>query len=565
MRIYPKLFQPYLYSFLNYFRKASPERKSHFRDFCILLLGLSIIRGIYIGTLFIIERINETENVELISFADPFYLIALSMASLSVILLITNAVTAVSSLTSSKDMELILAAPISKRQFFSGKLFLITISSSWMPIVFIMPFLAAFGKTYGVGISYYLLIVPLLTLYFLVLSALAIIIGLLFSLLIAKIKNFMKLIAIALSSLITYLLLRAVSNEGIYGEEGIEEVTKMFSLADIQWLPCNWVSTLISNILKSQSILVTTELYSLLLLVCASLSASFIAVDLLQQKAYTQSLNHRAKSFKSFNTRIVSFIPPQYYALFAKEFKLITRELSQIAQLFVVVGIAVLYLYHIKFIGTGNMTHLNISMLSGRTVTYLMNCAIGAFITTSIGTRFVFPSVPLEGKSWWLIAKSPLKSQDLLNAKFYFWLIPVSLVSSLFYGLGTYIIDPSLNTILIACFSAITLSYGIVSMGIGFGAYFGKFDWDHPAQLIASFGSIVYMFVSVMFIFFCQIPIVSMVLFSEPQMADKMFHGFYGRHIAVFAGLSLLLLSYFVKFVSFRIATKSSCFRGSLY
>ena len=560
MHIYPKLFQPYVYSFFNYFKKGSAERKNHSRDLCIILLGLVIIRGIYRGTLFIINRINDIENVELVSFANPFYLIALSLISLSIMLLITNAITAVSSLTSSKDMELILAAPISKWQFFTGKLFLITISSSWMPIVFIMPFLVAFGKTYRVGISYYLLLVPLLTLYFLVLSALAIIIGLLFSLLIAKVKNFMKLTTIVLCFLITYLLLRTVSDKGIYGEQEVSKVTKLFSLADIQWLPCNWVSVLISDILKSQSILTSPELYSLLLLVFVSLCASFIAVGLLQQKAYTLSLNHRAKSFKSFNKRIIPFIPSQYYALFAKEFKLVTRELSQIAQLFVVLGIAIIYLYNIRFIGSGDFASLNVGRLSGKTVTYLMNCAIGAFITTSIGTRFVFPSVPLEGKSWWLIAKSPLKSEDLLNAKFYFWLIPVSLISSLFYGLGSYIIDGSLNTILIACFSAIALSYGIVSMGIGFGAYFGKFDWEHPAQLTAGFGSIAYMFVSVMFIFFCQVPIILIVIFSEPRMVDKIFHGFYGWHIATLAGLFLLLLSYFIKSVSFKIAKKSSCF-----
>ena len=558
MHIYPKLFQPYIYSFFNYFKKVTT--KNYFRDICIVLLGLLIIRGIYKGTLFAINRINNTENVQLVPFADPFYLIALSLLSLSVMLLITNAITAISSLTSSKDMELILAAPISKRQFFAGKLFLITIASSWMPIVFIMPFLAAFGTTYEVGISYYLLLVPLLTLYFLVLSALAIIIGLLFSLLIAKVKGFMKLSGVVMSIVLTYLLLRTVLDKEISGEQGILKITKLFTLADIQWLPCNWVSVLISNILKAQSILTSPELYSLLLLVFASLYISFTAVKLLQQKAYTLSLNHQAESFQAFNKRIVPFISPQYYALFAKEFKLVTRELSQIAQLFVVLGIAIIYLYHIRFIGTGNFTHLNVSMLSGKAVTYLMNCGIGAFITTSIGTRFVFPSVPLEGKSWWLIAKSPLKSVDLLNAKFYFWLIPVSLISSLFYGLGSYIIDGSLNSIIMACFAATTLSYGIVAMGIGFGAYFGKFDWDHPAQLVASFGSIVYMFVAVMFIFFCQLPMTLMVIFSEPDMMNKIFHSFYGWQIVALAGLFLLLVNYFVKYISFKIAKNSTCF-----
>ena len=54
--------------------------------------------------------------------------------------------------------------------------------------------------------------------------------------------------------------------------------------------------------------------------------------------------------------------------------------------------------------------------------------------------------------------------------------------------------------------SGLIISAGVVAIAIGTGAYFANFDWEHPSQLAASFGSMVYMLVSVMVVSVCLIP-----------------------------------------------------------
>ena len=39
------------------------------------------------------------------------------------------------------------------------------------------------------------------------------------------------------------------------------------------------------------------------------------------------------------------------------------------------------------------------------------------------------------------------------------------------------------------------MSFGIVGLAIGVGAYFANFDWEHPSQLAAGFGTLVFMLI----------------------------------------------------------------------
>jgi hypothetical protein len=58
------------------------------------------------------------------------------------------------------------------------------------------------------------------------------------------------------------------------------------------------------------------------------------------------------------------------------------------------------------------------------------------------------------------------------------------------------------------------VTYGIVSVGIGLGAHFADFSWEHPSQLILSLGSLLFMLASSALVMINIIPLTILLRFS---------------------------------------------------
>jgi glucan phosphoethanolaminetransferase (alkaline phosphatase superfamily) len=90
-------------------------------------------------------------------------------------------------------------------------------------------------------------------------------------------------------------------------------------------------------------------------------------------------------------------------------------------------------------------------------------------------------------------------------------------IASLFFALGSFALGAPVYIVVGTSISSWIICYGIVGSGIGFGAMFALFDWEHPSQLSAGFGSFVYMLHCTMLIFLNMIP-AWIVLFVPRSM-----------------------------------------------
>ena len=70
------------------------------------------------------------------------------------------------------------------------------------------------------------------------------------------------------------------------------------------------------------------------------------------------------------------------------------------------------------------------------------------------------------------------------------------MLSSLLFSIGTHILIGRWDITLLFGVLSFYVSYGIVGLAIGLGAYFADFSWEHPSQLALSVGSLVYMLAS---------------------------------------------------------------------
>jgi ABC-2 type transport system permease protein len=126
---------------------------------------------------------------------------------------------------------------------------------------------------------------------------------------------------------------------------------------------------------------------------------------------------------------------------------------------------------------------------------------------TSICSRFVFPSVSLEGQAFWILQSSPISLAEMLRGKCRSWFVPLSVMGTVIFGSGAMALDAEGPLLFATCIASIVLCYGLVNLAIGMGAMFAQFDWEHTTQVSTNVGSFVFMVVSLLFLALNMIPL----------------------------------------------------------
>src|SRR6185312_13932375 len=96
---------------------------------------------------------------------------------------------------------------------------------------------------------------------------------------------------------------------------------------------------------------------------------------------------------------LLGVLPATRRQLVLKELRLFFRDTTQWSQLILLVVLVVVYVFNIRFLplrGDG------ITFFLANIIPFL-NLVLAGFVLASIAARFIFPSVSLEGRTWWLL------------------------------------------------------------------------------------------------------------------------------------------------------------------
>jgi ABC-2 type transport system permease protein len=158
--------------------------------------------------------------------------------------------------------------------------------------------------------------------------------------------------------------------------------------------------------------------------------------------------------------------------------------------------LAGLYIWHLpSFVNQGVTTGDAIGVWYQRFM-FIGNFSVGAFITIAACTRLVFPALSLEGKSLWIVQTAPISVREVIRLKMGIWIVPIATLSLALFTLGALYVGVSGLVIAVYGFTSLAIAYGVVGSACGLGARYARFDWEHPSQLCAGFGSLVYMIYS---------------------------------------------------------------------
>ncbi len=514
--LFPLLLRPKVLALKNHARGNYNLRTQFGRDIVLAIFSVGIVYAIFKGTTSALLAIRANSAL---AYLHPSLPLNMLLLMLLLMLFLSNMVAAVGSFYNSRDLELLLASPIKPFTFFWGRFCDVLLSSSWMAAIFAVPALMAFGQVYHAGFAYYAILPAALIPYFVIPSSLSIIAVTIMARVIpiARTREIVLMILLLCVALV-YMTLRMLAPTAATFND-INELLKVFaiiSLPQMSWIPSHWAGVATAELLESSGKNVWTYLAPLFGFALTCVSVAHLTVRFFHAEAFTKSRNNRVSvcvNSKRSQERVLSIMHPinsVYRALLVKEIRMFTRDIAQAIQFLLLLGLCLIYLYNFR------MLHA-IEGLPSATRAYwqgfliFANVGLGAFIVTAICSRFVFPSMSLEGQSFWILQSAPIKLHDVLRAKFWCWLFPICFISSVIFGSGALAIDAPWQIVLVNAMTSWILCYGAVGLAVGLGAVFSNFDWEHSSQLAASFGSLLFMLASSITIGISLIPVAVLI------------------------------------------------------
>ncbi len=423
------------------------------------------------------------------------------------ILLFSNVITALSTFFLSREVDRLVAAPLSRGMFFAARFADTLIESSWMVLVFAVPAFLAYGIAHGAGPLFYLATVLTLPPFLVIPATLgvactAVLVNVFPARRTRDILVLMSVLAIA----VLYLLVRMLQPERLVNPEAFASFVQFLAAMQTPsspFLPSTWAAEILYPLLGGES---GSALFYWLLLLSTAAALTVLCAALIGQlflPGWSKAQEGRRALFtrqavweRGVRALTVPFAP-QTRLLVVKEVKTFFRDTSQWSQLILLLALVVVYVYNFSVLPLHGNPLVTFYF---KNVIAFLNLALAGFVTASVAVRFVLPSISLEGRSFWIAKTAPLALSRLWWSKFWVGLIPLLVLGEvLIVATNSY-----LNVIpLMHWLSTVTLfcmTFGIVSLGLAVGAAYPKFDADNAAKVAAGVGGLVYMILCMSFI-----------------------------------------------------------------
>ncbi|OGS39249.1 MAG: hypothetical protein A2506_06735 [Elusimicrobia bacterium RIFOXYD12_FULL_66_9] len=190
--------------------------------------------------------------------------------------------------------------------------------------------------------------------------------------------------------------------------------------------------------------------------------------------------------------RVHAFAPLLGPALLWKEWVIFRRDVKHWSQMMLIVGLVFVYLFSIQ--------RLPLDSADLRSLVSFLNVGTAGFVIAALGLRFTFPSVSLEGRSWWVLRSAPLDVGRVMRQKFAFSAVPMLTVALVLGMMTNHILGADRFTAWLSLGALLTVALGVCAMGVGFGSLFPRFSVENIHQIESSLGGFVYMASSLFYI-----------------------------------------------------------------
>jgi ABC-2 type transport system permease protein len=470
------------------------------RSLLWIALGLATALGIEALSAWFLRR---TLSVELVGPLLPRRLLTLVIVVLAAVLVVSTLINSFSTFFLSRDLPLLVWTPVPAGPLFFARLVEMLVHSCWMVLLFSLPVFVAYGRVYQAPASFYLALAPLLAVFFTIVGALGAALALVMTALLSarRSRDLMLMLAVV-GFVILYLALRLARPERLLEEDSfgsMMEFLNLFQAPEAWYLPNRWLADLLWAWMRRKS-LPWLEMWSLVFTSGALCAVCGWLGGWLYWPAYSRAQQGQVRGGKASHRhprRILGSWLDGFGrlslggTLLVKDVRIFLRDPAQWTQLVLLVALGAVYLLNFVYLRHANL---------GWFVLYTVNHVLMGLVLAGIAVRFVFPAVSLEGRSWWLVRAAPVDLGRFLHSKLINHLVPLGLVAAALAAASALIIEVPLIFGVISVALALSLAWGVCTLGVGLGAWRPRFTAENPAKIPTGAGGIAYMLCSIAFV-----------------------------------------------------------------
>ncbi len=497
------LLSPRIFGFRNGLaRSASRARK---RAFIMAFVGLCFWVGMFVLSCRVLIYF---QSVEVIGDLLAHHLLSMVLLTFFSLLIFSHIITALSNLYLSNDLELCHSTPASLKELFVSRSVYTLVDSSWMVIIFGLPVMMAYAYVYRPGLGYYFTALHM----GLAAAIIAAGIGILFTMIIVHIfpakrtKDIVMLLVILLIAGL-YLMFRFLRPEKLVDPEAFFSVMQYLSALkapDSPYLPTHWVTETLWGYLSGSG--AKTQLFGTLF-VWSSAAALGVINIWVAEAIYFEGFSKSQEAKKrrkggntALNLLMKFFTKPMgcdLASVMNKDIRTFFRDNTQWSQLLLLGALVVVYLYNFSVLPL-DRSPIRIEFLQNEIA--FLNMGLAGFVLSAVSVRFIFPAVSSEGGAFWIIRSSPLSIKRFLWGKYAFYILPMLILGEVLIIFTNYLLHVTPFMMILSSVTMFLAIFGIVALGIGFGALYPNFKFENIAQVATGFGGVMYMIVSAIFI-----------------------------------------------------------------
>jgi ABC-2 type transport system permease protein len=497
------LVKPRLLGVRNRFWRSEGLKKK--RALVLGGLGAAFCGGLFAVSCRVLLHFQAAEVIGDLLARHMLSIILLTFFSL---LVFSHIITALSNLYLSRDLELCHSIPVSIEDLFVSRSMFTFVDSSWMLIIFGLPIFLAYAYVYRPAAGFYFALVHMSIAMAIIAACLGILITMLlvYAFPAQRTKDIIMLLSVFMLVGL-YVLFRFLRPERMVDPDAFFTMMQYMSALQAPqspYLPTQWVAdTLWAGLTGSGG---GGGMFNMLL--TWSTACALVVINIWAARAiYFDGFSkcQEAKKRRAGGRRLldmtVSALKKAFGndlgAVIAKDIRTFFRDNTQWSQLLLLGALVVVYVYNFSALPL-DKSPMRLDFLQNELA--FLNMGLAGFVLSAVSARFVFTAVSGEGEAYWILRSSPLGIRRYLWGKFFFFLLPMLILAEvLIIGTNT-LLEVTPFMMVLSSATMFFMVFGIVALGIGFGALYPDFRAQNIAQVSTGFGGVLYMIVSSLFI-----------------------------------------------------------------
>ncbi len=488
-------------------------------------------------------------------------LISIGFLAFFSMLLVSNIVSSISTLFRSTETTYLMSTPLEYRNIFWSRFIDNFFYSSWATAVMGLPMALAYLVAHKISLVHWFWVATLLFAFLAIPALIGSIISMVIFILASKItmRRTVGILVFATAG-IAYFYLRSNTAGGLmFNVRGdlslLNHYLRELGSYKHPFFPHIWFAEALRSIrlenfqlglLYSSALLSTAAFFG----VCADLSAKLMYFKAFESASSLVSMRKtkRRSLFESALWKIFSPFPADMRGLMVKDIKLFLRDPNQWAHFAVLLVLLAVYLANLRFVPK------RIDSLLWQTIISFVNFAFSGYILGTLSVRFVYPSISMEGKSFWSIISSPLLVKKLFWEKFAIAFAVFFVIAEVVAIVSNALLSQSMQMVVLTGAGIFLMSASLVALNVGLGILFPNFEELNPMRIASSGGGMIAALLSLSYVGFAVL-IIAVPTYRYTAFLTSSEH--FSNWEIVMAVIAILALNFACTYIPLKIGLKT--------